>query len=222
MQFNRDRITNLKQGQFVLADFESDGCWRGFFAKNCHKEENYNWIEMYKKYYPDRMKRYDDLVAYMKKELAEEENKIKKQIEARRRQERIEREQEEKELEEKSVKGQKLTHEIKKAKGKQDEAREIIKKTMYEYLDNPNISDKEKTQRKLSDKFKVGRFVINKWLEEKNKPNGLSEEELDPMIGEGVLDEEVDNNFESTWDKESDDPDERRVQEERKEINDYN
>ena len=199
---NRDRIMSLKQGQFIMTDAESDGIFRGFFAKHRHREESYDWIESYKQNFPDKMERYDNLVAYMKKELAEEENKIKKQIETRRRQERIEKAQEEKELEEKSTKGIKLTHEIKKAKGKQDEARDIIKKTMYEYLDNPNISDKEKTQRKLSEKFKVGRFVINKWLNEKDKPETeLSEEEIEPMIGEGVMEEEVDENFDKILDE---------------------
>ena len=194
---NRETIMNLKQNQFIMTDFENDKSFRFFCPRHDHKEPNYNWIEKYKEFYGDKMKRYDDLVAYMKKELADDENKIKKEIESRRRQERLEREREEKELEEKSTKGIKLTHEIKKAKGKQDEAKDIIKTTMYEYLDNPNISDKEKTQRKLSEKFKVGRFVINKWIEDRNKPieETLDKEEVDNMIGEGVMEEEVEDNF---------------------------
>lgn len=193
---NRDRIVNLKLNQFVMANFENDGAFRFFCNRTDHKEPSYNWIEKYRQNFPEKMKRYDDLINYMKNELKNEEDKIKKDIERRRKQRELEIKQEEKELEEKSTKGQKLTHEIKKAKSKQDEAKDIIKKTMYEYLDNPNISDKEKTQRKLSEKFKVGRFVINKWITERNKPETLSEEELEPMIGEGVMEEEIENNFE--------------------------
>lgn len=166
---DREMLMNLKQNQFIMADFEQDKSFRFFLPRHCHKEPNYNWIEMYKKYFSERMKRYDDLIDYMKKELSEEENQIKKQIEQKRKQEKLEREREQRELEEKSTKSQKLDSEIKKTKSKQSEAKDIIKKTMFEWIDNPNISDKEKTQRKLSEKFKIGRYIIKKWLDEKYK-----------------------------------------------------
>ncbi len=46
-----------------------------------HKEPDYNWIEMYRKHFGSNMKKYDELVKFMRDEYNSEELETKEFIE---------------------------------------------------------------------------------------------------------------------------------------------
>ncbi len=85
---------------FLRFEHEEDGIYRFFLPSHMHKEENYNWVEMWEKYKLP-MKIYNDLIKKMKKEYNSEENEIKEKIRKRKEREKKIEEQKKKEKEEK-------------------------------------------------------------------------------------------------------------------------
>ncbi len=177
---NRELINELKNNEFVLANYENQNSFRNFFPRHRHKEPDYNWIETYKEYFSNKMKRYDYLIDEMKKELESEEDKIKKLIKLKEKQEEDEKIQEQLEAEQKSTRAKKLDTEIEKTKSKHKELEETKKKLIIDYLENPNISDKEKSERKVSTKFEIGRFVTHKIIIEYKLKKEAGEKEVNP------------------------------------------
>lgn len=86
-------------GSYVWYKHEDYGIFSIFMPSHMHKEVKYNWIQMYKKYYSNQMKRYDDLVKKMRKEFETEENKAKELDKKEKELERLEAESKKKKKE---------------------------------------------------------------------------------------------------------------------------
>lgn len=84
----KETLTSLSEKDmkccFLRFEHEDDGVYRFFLPTHMHKEENYNWIEMFKKH-GRKMMSYDSLVKEMREEYKSEELDIKSMIEKRRR-----------------------------------------------------------------------------------------------------------------------------------------
>lgn len=178
---------------FVWDGKESYGVFKILAPSHMHKERKYNWIQMYKKHFKDKMKRYDDLVKRMKKEFEEEEkqteNEVMKQIK--------EREEEERKANEKKESKS-------KTKDSKEEPKETIESKAKEYLfkrawelKNDGLSDRKiaqelgikshKTSKKYYEKYEE---QLKKDEEFKNNPDNIK-----PNLGAGVMIEEIEDNF---------------------------
>jgi hypothetical protein len=86
----KEMLTDLsspdKKCCFIRFEHEEDGIYRFFLPRHMHKEEKYNWIEMFQKNGAE-MKIYDDLKKEMSEEYKFEENEIKEMVKKRIKQE---------------------------------------------------------------------------------------------------------------------------------------
>ncbi|MBU1028548.1 MAG: hypothetical protein KKF48_05880 [Nanoarchaeota archaeon] len=169
---------------------------RGVFHFNLpphmHKEEKYNWIQMYKKYHRDKMVRYDDLVNKMRKEFDKEESVIDKLTE-----------KELKELEEQKRKSEETK--VKKLDKENKEPKETIESRAKEYLfkrawelKQDGLSDR-KIGNELNVSHKTAKIYYSKYEERlkqeeefKNNPDNIK-----PNLGSGILPEEIEMNFDN-------------------------
>lgn len=172
------------KGSFIWYKNESYGIFSIFTPSHMHKEVKYNWIQMYKKYFKDKMVRYDDLVKKMKNEYNEEESRVKDIVFKE-----LEKEEKEKE---KDIK----PDEIKKPKIEKDIGKEYLLKRAWE-LHCDGLSDRKIAQEIGVKSNKTAKNYYLKYkkkleLEEKEKNNP---DNIKPFIGHGVLEEEIDMNF---------------------------
>lgn len=184
----REMIVNLKVNEFLFVDNEDQGIFRAFLPRHMHKEEKYNWIEMYKRKFRSKLKRYNELRDTMSKEYKSEENNIIDKIKLDEKKQKDEKEKEEKEQIDKSTQGKKLTEEIKKTKTKKQELDNTKKKLILDYLENPNVLDNEKSERKVAKKFEISRPTVHKIFIEHRSREGKDKEVTFPS---DTLDDEV-------------------------------
>jgi len=179
------------KGSFLWDGKESFGVFGIFLPSHMHKEEEYNWIQMYKKHFRDNMRRYDDLVNQMRKEYAEEESVIDL-IEEKEKQEN-----EEKNRKKEEKKTQKDSSETIPKKDKEEsKAKEYLYKRSWE-LHNEGLSD-----RKIAEEIKIGshKTVKKYYLKyeeqlKKDEQEKTNPERILPNLGAGVLPEEIQSNF---------------------------
>jgi len=179
---------------YLMYDKEEDGIFRVFMPRHMHKEPDYNWIEMYRKHKGSQMKKYDDLVKYMRDEFNSEEvetrefieRKLKKEAEEEKRRE--EAKADVKELEE-------FNGVSKEEKPRaEDKNKETIMKLCWEKKNGVvKVSD-----RKIGAEFNIHHSTVKKYVSnyqaklDEQKDAESSYEIVDPMIGDGVMPEEVD------------------------------
>lgn len=139
----RNQLKRMEErNSYFLMGQEDMGAFKMFVPSFMHKEENYSFIEMYKKYFGDKMKRYDDLTNMMQKIYKEEEEKVRQK--ARRMQEE-ELAEMDKKIKEKQVNkredSEELEQEVKVLKSEKNKIRDdaIVKI----YLDSPELSLRE-------------------------------------------------------------------------------
>ena len=156
-----------------------------------HKEPEYNWIEMYQNHFHDKLKKYDELIEYLRKEYNEEESIVKEQVNKRIKQEEAEEQEKIKNREE----NKKLSEKPKKEK--EDKNKRLLMKQIYEFKNDLNIKNSEKTWRKIAIKFEINHVTAKSYyenyekiLEEENKPDSIKS-----MIGFGIMPEEINSNF---------------------------
>ena len=135
----RELFDDLEEnkGCFVLSGKEDEGVFKILSPSHMHKEYNYNWIQMYKRHYKDKMKKYDDLVNYMKREFSNEEKDAKKLVE-KKEQRLIEIEEEKKKEKVVNVDPKKKI----KNNGIESKAKEYLQKRACE-LHNEGLSDRK-------------------------------------------------------------------------------
>lgn len=163
---------------------EDDGVFQLFYPSHMHKEGRYDWIQMYKKHYYKNMKKYDSLVKEMKKEFDEESDKAKNYA----LKEEIEQDKEpDKEKEEKPK--------IQKNKI-ENKAKEYLYKRAWE------LKQEKSSYRQIADDLGLKSHVTAKRYCEKyekklkdKKERDESSESVENFIGEGVMPEEVEQNF---------------------------
>lgn len=74
------QIRNLQKGEYMFLKENDYGSFTLRVPTHCHKEIDYNFIEMYRKIYPEKMQTYQEITDYIKEIKEEIENKIKEKI----------------------------------------------------------------------------------------------------------------------------------------------
>ena len=188
----REQLQNMKLNHYLKAGEEDFGLLRGFFPRHMHKEPQYNWIEMYHRYFPGNEKKYDEITKFMRSELKEEEKIISDLIKKEEELYRQEYERKIKSKESKNPEPKKLI----------DTDKNLKMKLIYEMRNDENLSNKEKSWRNIGLKFETTHVTAKKYYNQYLKNKDKIEEEnnnpetIDSMIGEGVMSEEVESNYE--------------------------
>jgi len=107
LRWSKDQIKPLIQSDairtsqptFLYMGDVDRGTWTPRFPSHCHAEESYEFNEMYKKHYPEKMKNYNELISKMKKLVVDEKTKINEKIkrEQQKKKEDVERKKRDKE-----------------------------------------------------------------------------------------------------------------------------
>jgi len=101
--YNRERRLELanppSQNSWLQIGREGLDWWHYFTPSWCHAEPEYKFEEMFKKYYPEKMKKYSELINTLKTLLNEEEAKFKDKAKREEEEERKRYEQKKKERE---------------------------------------------------------------------------------------------------------------------------
>lgn len=189
---NKDRISEIANYKcsFLRFEHESDGIYRFFLPSHMHKEENYNWIEMFKAYGRE-MKTYDSLKKQMKDISNKEQEDVKIMI-----QKIIDRESAEEEAKEKEKIEKKIEKEPKKIEKQSQEITNEMAKKFYEMwkIEKKGLRQIEK---ELKDdpliRIKPSIGTIRKYAikYEKDKDKVPEINGIKNMIGDGILPEEL-------------------------------
>ena len=198
----KDNLRELVDNQcsYLMYDKEDDGIFRCLMPRHMHKEPHYNWIEMYKNNFPGKMKKYDDLIKYMRDEFNKEEKEIKEIIEKK-----INKEKDDEErnaiAKEQRDKPKEQTEEVKT----EDKNKSTIMKICWERKQE-GLSD-----RKIGVELNIHHSTVKKYvLKYQNKLDKEKEtlndsDNIKSMIGDGIMSEEVESNFEDAVLKELED-----------------
>jgi hypothetical protein len=184
---------------YICYDKEDEGIFRFFMPRHMHKEINYNWIEMYKEHFPKKTQRYDNLIEEMKNRWNEEDKEIEEMLKKRNQIEKEEIEKEEREKKRKE-KEEKNKEKEKKIEESIDVIKEAKQKMCYKIFKDESIPSKEKTYRAIARKIRetfneqtFSHLTAKKYIQEYEKK--LNSKDINHMIGDGVLEEEVESNF---------------------------
>jgi len=145
----RDKLVSLDKNEYVVLGKENEGIFRIFFPSHKHGEPKYNWIETYKRIFPDEMQRYDELKKFMKKEIDEEDEEIKELINKRIIEEK--RKEELKKLE----KENKTKNKSDVLKNKITKDKEVIIKMCYEMFHDESLDKRERSLRAIGRKLNI-------------------------------------------------------------------
>jgi len=177
---------------YLMYDKEDDGIFRVFMPRHMHKEPDYNWIEMYRKHFGSNMKKYDELVKFMRDEYNSEELETKEFIERK-----LKKEEEERRRREEATKESQENNQVEKPKEDkpkvEDKNRDTIMKLCWEKKkENPKLSLTKIGKELNIHHSTVGKY-IEKWNEklDEDREAQTSPEIIAPMIGDGVMKEEV-------------------------------
>ena len=138
----RSQLTSMDaMNSFLKVKNEEDGGITLFFSSSRHGEPSYNFEETYRKECPEKMKNYKDIVEMMKKDLKDDENKIRDKIKKQEKRDKEERERIAKEKAENSS-------EVKVDKDKDKKIQELMSQSKLEKMkrcwefrrDNPDVS----------------------------------------------------------------------------------
>lgn len=202
----RQQLSKMEyENSYLIAGKEDMGGITPFFPCHMHKEESYNFLEMYRRNYSEKMKRYTELIKEMQKDLSEEERKVRERVKKRMKEEKERLEQEKREREERAEQRDKSGQKIEKAKEIEDKSKLQMMKLVYQYKqDNPKIS-----WRKLGEKFDVSHITAKKYCEDYEKSGEAEKEKqltketvTEEFVGDGVMQEEIDENFEDEVEEE--------------------
>jgi len=183
----RENLQSMKHNHYLVAGQEDFGSMRFFMPRHMHKEPQYNWIEMYHRYYPDKEKRYNQITEFMRNELKKEKNIISELI-------KKEEDSERRESERKAIKKGKATPEPKNKIIDTD--KNLRMKLVYEMKNDDSLEKREKTWRKIGIKFEMSHLTAKKYYglyeKKQSEMEDLDKELLGNMIGDGVMVEEID------------------------------
>ena len=155
---HREQIQNMEyRNSYLIAGRESEGAFRIFLPSHGHKEPHYNWIETYRKYFGDKMKRYDNLVKFMREEYNAEEKEIKEIVG------KIIQEQIEEQKEKNKTKEEKETKKSEKPKV-EDKNTETMVKLCFEMYHDESFPKSERSYRKIGDKLNLHHVTVKKYI----------------------------------------------------------
>lgn len=186
------QLLNMGYSTFLHIGRERDNAFRILPPRHMHREPGYNWIDMCKKYNPDSMKRYDDVIKKMRIEYDLENESTKDKVKKISDKEELEEEQKMEDREARKEEREKPKQEKKKIDVDKDTL--TIMKLCYEYNQDESFGKPGRRFRAIGRKVRRNHITvknyIEKWekkLEEDNKPKDISH-----MIGDGVMQEEID------------------------------
>jgi hypothetical protein len=186
MNYKRDIRDMLKKmdyrNSYLIQGKEELGSFTLWFPSHMHKEPEYNFFEMYKTHYPERMKNYKELYEKIRKEYEEEEDTFREKVKKRmQEEERLENEKIKQREYKSSEKLKEAEDEVKALKKmKVDEKKEALYK---EKIDNPN-----KSFRTLGDRYGISHITAKKYFDdvhEKKKSEALKQD-IEPINPNGA------------------------------------
>lgn len=171
------------------------GGFKLWLPGHAHSEEEYDFFEMYKEYYPEKMKSYGDILRQISEKNEEEKERVDGRI--KKKEQRQKEEKEKRNLEKQAMKENKvqdLKEQIKVEKQKKTNFEKDEKKRRVIELYEMN-----KPIRKIREEVKMHHYdvkeIIREYEEQKNKPKEIDRESISQNIGSGVLPEEIDSNY---------------------------
>lgn len=166
----REKLRNMEKRNSYIWTKEPDEPIKIFFSKSGHKEPKYSFFEMYKKFYPEKMKSYNDLIEKMKKMAEEDENKIKEKIKRQEQKEKEERERKEREKMERQNQNNKEDKKIEKVKEIESKTKLQLMKLCFEMFNNEILDKKERSYRKIAIKMGLkSHLTAKKYINEYGK-----------------------------------------------------
>ena len=174
----RDMLTKMDYpNSYLIQGHEEQGSFTLWFPSHMHKEDEYNFYEMYKLHYSERMKNYKELFDKIKKEYEDEEDHFREKAKKLKKEEDELEEAKRKEREEKSSgKVDELKEELSKIK--QMSKQEKMESLYQMKIDNPDLSWRELGRRGGVD-TKTAQDWFNKLQEIKNQE--LHKNDLVPL-----------------------------------------
>ena len=153
-----------------------------------HGEEHYNFIEMYKKHFPEKMRSYHEIISMMKKMYAEEEAKFREKVKRKEKEEKERRERERKAKEEAKKEREKGNGKPEKKKEREIKDKQKIMKICYEMKqENPDMSF-----RQIGKKLELNHKTVSKYVSEYAK---IKEQEDAKDFEEKVLEDLNEDNL---------------------------
>ena len=187
----KDKLKNMEyKNSFFLIGKEDFGTYTIMFSSSANKEPDYNFFEMYRKYFSDKLVKYNDTIDIMKKISEDETEKYREKIKREEKQEKEERDKLAKEKEQNSSIGK----EVAKVKTKLNEVKEKSKEEKMIQIYNCKRDYTEASWREIGRKCSVDSKTSKKYFEDYSKI--LEERENLPKIngaivpGESISDEE--------------------------------
>lgn len=155
---------------FILQNNPKIGAWTPRFPTHCHAEEEYKFEEMYKKFYPEKMKDYDGLKLEMKNFLLSEEKEIRENIKRKEKEEKELEEQKKAEKEQRKAERESSKAKVDNNKEKESRTKNTLMKLAYEMFNDESLEKKHRTYRKIAEKLGLpkssGHKTAKKYIEE--------------------------------------------------------
>ena len=169
MRFKTDVSQHLKSPEversYLMQEKWDQGTWNFWMPGHAHKEEDSSFFDLYKQFYPEKMKFYSDLIKKMKDTYEEEENRIKDKIKKQLQTEKEEKERKKKEREQvkQEREGTEQKQEIQEEKEVQ--TKEKLMKICYELFNDEKIDKRERTYRKIGEKVGLNHVTAKSYIE---------------------------------------------------------
>lgn len=161
----KDKLSRMPKNNYMIKGKEQTDLWKFYFPAHCHCEPEYNFIEMYRDNFPERMKNYSALVKQMKEELKKEEQRFEDLIKKREKAEKERREREKAEKEAQSGLAKEIEETKKKYAQVKDKSRIEKMKLVYNaFKENPEISYRE-----LGKRFGISHTMIARYIRDYEK-----------------------------------------------------
>ena len=154
---------------YILQDDKEVNPWTFWLPGHCHAEPEYNFNELYKEYFPEKMQKYVSVMEKVSKQMNDEENKIKdrnKQIEKAKKEKAKKKLQEKEGVEKKDDIVKEKTEELKKEKEKFKEQK---MKQCYEKFHDESIPKNERSYRKIGEKFELNHITVKNYIKDYEK-----------------------------------------------------
>lgn len=189
----REQLSHMdEKNSFLRMGHEDDGAIKIFFSSAMHPEAKYSFDSMYQRKYPEKMKTYNDVIDMMKKDLKDEENRIKDKI---KKKEKRDKEEAEKLSDEKAANSASAKVESKKddkIKELQDKSKLEKMKRCWEFKrDNPTMSGRA-SAKELGFPVSSGNKTFKKYVEAYQEMIDKKKEVEDNTDYEDKLIDEVD------------------------------
>ena len=167
-------LSSMEQNCFIMKGEETEeNVFRMLFPTHCHAEPRYNFFEMYKRFYKNKMKKYKETYKLMQKRIYDEENKYKKKIEEEKRKEAEEKRLEKINKEKKSAIFQKLKKKEEKLKKLEGKTKEDLIKRCVE------LREQGLSLRKIGAKVGISDFTVRRYLKEAKKDKDFEDKFLE-------------------------------------------